>query len=61
MVDVLVTDQNKLESSLRQFKKKTQKEGIIKEARARLEFEKPSERKKRKRKESIARSKKKKR
>lgn len=59
MVQVLVTDQNKLEMSIKIFKKKTQKEGIVKEARARLEYEKPSEKRKRKIKESIARNKKK--
>lgn len=59
MVQVLITDQNKLEASTKIFKKKVQKEGIIKEARRRVEHEKPSEKRKRKRKESISRSKRK--
>lgn len=60
MVQVVVTDQNKLESCIRIFRKKTQKEGIIKECRRRVEFEKPSEKRKRKVKESISRMKRKK-
>jgi small subunit ribosomal protein S21 len=59
MVQVIVSDQNRLEMAIRLFKKKTQKEYIIKEARIRMEYEKPSEKKKRKIKENIARSKKK--
>ena len=55
MLQVIVGDQNKLEVALRMLKKKIQKEGIIKEARRRAEYEKPSEKKKRKRKESISR------
>ncbi len=61
MVQVIVTDQNKLEPATKIFKKKVQKEGIIKEARRRVEYEKPSEKRKRKRKESISRTKKKRR
>ena len=60
MVQVIIGDQNKLEMGIRIFRKKTQKEGIIKESRRRVEYEKPSEKKKRKIKESISRSKKKK-
>lgn len=60
MVQVVIGDQNKLEMGIRIFRKKTQKEGIIKESRRRVEYEKPSEKKKRKIKESISRSKKKK-
>ena len=60
MVQVVITDQNKLESGIRIFRKKTQKEGIIKECRRRVEFEKPSEKRKRKIKESISRTKRKK-
>lgn len=60
MVQVIVGDQNKLEMGIRIFRKKTQKEGIIKESRRRVEYEKPSEKRKRKIKESISRSKKKK-
>lgn len=46
MLQVIVGDQNKLEVALRMLKKKIQKEGIIKEARRRAEYEKPSEKKK---------------
>lgn len=60
MVQVIITDQNKLEMGIRVFRKKTQKEGIIKESRRRVEYEKPSEKKKRKLKESISRAKRKK-
>ena len=43
-----------LEQAMRVLKKKVQKEGIIKEFRAKSVFEKPSERKRRKKKEGIA-------
>jgi small subunit ribosomal protein S21 len=59
VVQVIVSDQNRFEVSLRLFKKKVQKEGLIKEARTRIGYEKPSEKKKRKIKENIARNKKK--
>ena len=59
MVQVIITDQNKVEMGIRIFRKKTQKEGIIKESRRRVEYEKPSERRKRKIKEGISRSKRK--
>ena len=58
MVKVLVTDQNKLDMAIRTFKRKVQKEGIVKEARIRMEYEKPSEKRKRKIKENMARNKK---
>ena len=58
MVKVLVTDQNKIDMAIKTFKRKVQKEGIVKEARIRMEYEKPSEKKKRKRKENMARNKK---
>lgn len=61
MVQVAITDQNKLEMGIRIFRKKTQKEGIIKESRRRVEYEKPSEKKKRKIKEGVSRTKRKKR
>lgn len=47
-----------LELGIKSFRKKTQKEGIIKEARRRKAYEKPSEKKKRKIEEVIARKKK---
>ena len=44
--------------AIRTFRKKTQKEGLVKEARRRKAFEKPSEEKKRRSAESLARTKK---
>lgn len=61
MVAVIVSDQSKLDSNIRAFRKKVQKEGLIKEARMRKEYEKPSVKRKRKVEESISRSKKKRR
>ena len=43
MVVVLVSDQTKLDSALRIFRKKGQKEGLIKEARRRKEGQGPRE------------------
>lgn len=43
------------EGAIRAFRKKTQKEGLVKDSRLRQEFEKNSDKKKRKRKESIVR------
>ena len=43
-----------LEQAMRVLKKKVQREGIIKEFRAKSVFEKPSARKRRKKKEGIA-------
>ena len=48
-----------LEQALRVLKKKSQKAGILKELKARQYFEKPSEKKRRKKKEGIANYKKK--
>ena len=48
-----------LEQAMRVLKKKVQKEGIIKDYRAKSVYEKPSEKKRRKRKEGIANFKKK--
>ena len=59
MVAVIVPDKNKLEFAIRLFRKKTQKEGIVREARRRKEFEKPCEMRKRKEQESKARTKRK--
>ena len=47
--------------AIRSFRKKTQKEGLVKEARRRKAHEKPSEKVKRKKEESISRKKKAKR
>lgn len=60
MVTVVVPDKNKLEFAIRLFRKKTQKEGIVKEARRRKEYEKPCELRKRKEQESRSRIKRKK-
>ena len=49
-----------LEQALRVLKKKSQKNGLLKELKARQYFEKPSEKKRRKKKEGIANYKKKK-
>ena len=46
MVSVVVPDKNKLEFAIRLFRKKTQKEGIVREARRRKEYEKPCEKRK---------------
>ncbi len=46
--------QGNLEQAMRVLKKKVQREGIIKDFRAKSVFEKPSERKRRKKKEGIA-------
>ena len=48
-----------LEQAMRVLKKKVQREGIIKDFRAKSVFEKPSEKKRRKKKEGIANYKKK--
>ena len=49
-----------LEQALRVLKKKSQKVGLLKELKARQYYEKPSEKKRRKKKEGIANVKKKK-
>lgn len=48
-----------LEQALRVLKKKSQKNGLLKELKARQYFEKPSEKRRRKKKEGIANVKKK--
>ncbi len=60
-MDVVVTGKGNIEMAIRTFRKKTQKEGIVKEARRRKAYEKPSEKKKRRAEEAIARRKKAKR
>ena len=45
---------NNLEQAMRVLKRKVQKEGIVKELKMRQYFEKPSEKKRRKKKENIA-------
>ena len=51
--------QGNLEQAMRVLKKKVQREGIIKDFRARSVYEKPSAKKRRKKKEGIANYKKK--
>ncbi|GHU27286.1 30S ribosomal protein S21 [Bacilli bacterium] len=60
-LQVVVGDQNRLEIALKVLRKKVRREGIVKEGKRRAEYEKPSEKIKRKRKESVARMKKKRR
>lgn len=54
LVSVHVRDNN-VEQALRALKKKMQREGIFREMKLRRDFEKPSERKKRERSESVRR------
>lgn len=56
-MQVTITGRGNLELAIRSFRKKTQKEGIIKEARRRKAYEKPSEAKKRRIEENITRKK----
>jgi small subunit ribosomal protein S21 len=55
---IVVGNKNNIEGAIRNLRKKSQKEGIAKEARRRQAYEKPSERRKRRVKENIARKKK---
>ena len=57
-MEIIVQGKSNLEMAIRAFRKKTQKEGLVKEARRRKAYEKPSEKVKRKREENIARRKK---
>lgn len=57
-MEVAVHGKGNLEMAIRAFRKKTQKEGLVKEARRRKAYEKPSEKIKRRKEESIARKKK---
>ena len=52
-INVTVRNGN-LEQAMRVLKRKVQKEGIVKELKMRQYFEKPSEKKRRKKKENIA-------
>jgi len=53
-IKVTVRDGN-LEKAMRIFKKKVQKAGILKDAKEKRFFEKPSEKKQRKKKEAVRR------
>ncbi len=57
-MEVSVHGRSNLEMAIRAFRKKTQKDGLVKEARRRKAYEKPSERIKRRRDESVSRRKK---
>ncbi len=57
-MEVVVNGKNNLEMAIRNFRKKTQKDGLIKESRRRNEFEKPSKKRKRKKDESRIRKRK---
>lgn len=54
IVQVVVRDNN-VDQALRVLKKKMQREGIFREMKIRKHFEKPSERKKREKDESVRR------
>jgi small subunit ribosomal protein S21 len=56
-MQVMISGKGNIELAIRSFRKKTQKEGIIKEARRRKAYEKPSEEKKRRIEENITRRK----
>lgn len=56
MPKVNVGENEPLEKALRRFKKKIEREGILKALKARKHYEKPSERKRRKRKMMGSRS-----
>ncbi|OIO38937.1 MAG: 30S ribosomal protein S21 [Candidatus Omnitrophica bacterium CG1_02_49_10] len=57
MSTVEVRPNEPFEKALRRFKKKIEREGILKQVKARKHYEKPSERKRRRRKTSSARAK----
>ncbi len=48
MSEVMIRKDESFESALRRFKKKIDKEGILKEIRDRKHYEKPSDRKRKK-------------
>ena len=52
MSQVDVRENEPLERALRRFKRKLEREGVLRQLKERRHYEKPSERKKRKRKES---------
>ena len=56
-MQVTVNGKNNLEVAIRAFRKKAQKDGLVKEARRRKAYEKPSEEKKRRIEENITRKK----
>jgi len=54
MVHIVVRDNN-VEQALRALKKKLQREGLFREMKARTAYEKPSEKRKREKQESVRR------
>ena len=54
MVHIVVRDNN-VEQALRALKKKLQREGLFREMKARQAYEKPSEKRKREKQESVRR------
>ena len=52
MSEVVIRKDEPFEAALRRFKKKIDKEGILKEVRDRKHYEKPSERKRKKAKKT---------
>ena len=59
-IEVIVKDNN-IEQALRVFKRKVLKSGLLREYRAKQVYEKPSDKRQRKKKEGIANAKRKKR
>ena len=54
MVNIVVRDNN-VEQALRALKKKLQREGLFRDMKARKAYEKPSEKRKREKQESVRR------
>jgi len=52
MPRIEIRDNESLEKALRRFKRKIEREGILKTLKARKHYEKPSERKRKKRRKS---------
>ena len=55
-MQVKVHNKANLEMAIRTFRKKAQKEGIIREAKVRKAYEKPSEKEKRRKEESLVKT-----
>ena len=53
MPRIQIRDNEPLEKALRRFKKKIEREGVIKEVKARKHYEKPSVKKRRKIREAV--------
>lgn len=48
MIEILVAEDDRIEAALRQFRRKVQRSGLLKELRRRREYLKPSDEKRRK-------------